>query len=523
MIPKEIRKKRVVLVNPGIDFLRVQRAGMFPNTAIMILSTILVNNDFDVAVVDGRYLTYEATIKRLSELIDDKLIFIGFSVMTLQVPWSYRVSCKIKELYPKVKIVWGGTHPTLFPEETVHDDAVDIVMVNDAASTVASLAQTLALDRDLSNVAGICYTDNNKIYKTQPNLVRDDFSNIPYVNFDIFNHKLYSRNNNIAIEPFYLGEYSDSIVYPIITGLGCAYKCTFCINTILERDYRYRSAGEIIERIKFLKSKYGANFIHPMDENFFINKKRIYEFVDLLDKEDLHIKWRPQLRADYFSKDYIDVNLARRLDRSGMVVAAMGVESASQQMLDKLNKHLKVEQIMEGLKIISRTNIIPKMNFMVGLPGESEEEIRKTYHMACQIRKEFKKSCITVTAFRLYPGSLLYNQAILEYGYKPPSSLNEWAAKGVRELGENVGYESRRSYKWIKNPKKFEGMRVAYDFISMDRLRYRIIYRILCKIAFMRFKRDFFAFIWIEKTAIGFFRIARDYIKLSGHHRSELR
>lgn len=463
------KKKKVLLVNPGVHFQEVVDYGMYPNTAIMVLATILDNAGFSVKVIDGKYRSADDAIKSILDEADNDLAFVGFSVMTVQLAWAYYVSKAIKAKAPEMPIVWGGVHPTLFPEQTVEDAAVDIVAVNDAAGTIAGLALTLSSGGDPAGIPGICYKDATGIRRTASNTDRDTFLNIPHINFSLIDHDRYSRNNNVATEEFYEGRYKNCRAYPVITGLGCAYSCTFCINVILGRRYCFRAAGEIVEQIKRIQKEYGADFIQPMDENFFINKKRTFEFLELLEKEDLKIKWRPQSRADYFSDTYLDIDAAKRLDRSGMVVAAMGVESASQKILDKLNKQLKVDQIIKAMEILSRTNIVPKMNFMVGLPGETEKDIKKTYDLAIRLRKIARKSCVTISPFRPYPGSPLYDHIVAEYGYKPPSNLSEWAKVSEEELSDGRGYESFEHYRWIQKPRKLKYMQSVYTEISWYR------------------------------------------------------
>lgn len=496
-----MKKNKIVLVNPAIHFQGPLNYGMYPNTAIMVLATILHNSGFQVKVIDGKYQKIDDAIRSILSEIDENLLFIGFSIMTIQLPWAYYVSQVIKSKYPNAFIVWGGVHPTLFPEQTIEDSAVDMVVVNDAASTISALSLKLSEGSDLPTIPGIFYKNNAQIISTAPNQNKDNFSNTPFINFSLINHKCYSGNNNIAIEDFYGNKYRNSRVYPITVGLGCSYQCTFCINTILKKQYLYREAREVVERIKFLQKDYGADFIHTMDENFFINRKRTFEFLDLLEKENLHIKWRPQTRADYFNDDYINVDVVKRLERSGMIVAAMGVESASPWVLDKLKKNLKVEQIIKAAEILSKTNIVPKMNFMVGIPGESQADIEKTYQLAMKIRKMAKKSCVTVVPFKPYPGSQLYDEIVSEYGYSPPSNLRDWAKLSKREFVESVGYESFENYKWIENIPRLKTIQYVYNQIAW--YNPRIYGRIRSSISFIRFRFNFFFFLFFEKRFFG--------------------
>ena len=499
-------KNKIVLVNPGIHFQKPVNYGIYPNTAIMVLTTILHNAGFCVKIVDGKYYNIDESVKLTLDEVDDDLVFIGFSVMTVQLSWAYYVSQAVKKARPSVKIVWGGAHPMLFPEQTVEDDSVDIVSADDSADTISTLASRLAQGSDLEGIAGIFYKNKKQILKTSLESKKDDFSSVPFIDFSLIDHEIYSRNNSVAMEEFYGGKYKAARNYPIITGLGCSYRCTFCINVILKRTYRYREAPEIIDRIKFLKSNYGADFIQPMDENFFINRRRTFEFLDLLEKEKLNINWRPQTRADYFTDNYINEEVAKRMDRLGMVVAAIGVESASQEILDKLQKNLKVEQTIKAAEILSKTNIVPKMNFMVGLPGETKEDVRKTYKLAVKLRKMIKKSCVTISPFRPYPGSQLYDEIVNKYGYTPPSSLKEWARISRKELIESDGYESFEKYKWIEDPGSFRKMLYVYNNIAWydPNLNNTLKGKLQSWVSFKRFDLNFFSFIWLEKKLLAF-------------------
>lgn len=487
------------MVNPGIHFQKPLNFGLYPNTAIMVLGTILKNAGFQVKIIDGNYSKIEDIISIISSEVDESLIFIGFSIMTIQLPWSYFVSAAIKSRFPYAAIVWGGVHPTLFPEQTVEDPVVDIVAANDAASTIVELAERISSDSDLSGVPGIFYKNGKQqIIINPPNTNKDNFNNIPFIDFTLLEHSRYSRKNSVAIEAFYGGQYKDMKTYPVITAIGCVHRCTFCINVILEKNFHFRSAEEIVERIEFIRRRYNADFIQPLDENFLFNKKRTFEFLDLLEKNKINIKWRPQARADYFDDNYINLETARRLNRSGMVVVSMGAESASQWMLDKLKKGLKVEQLIKAAQILSKANIVPKMNFMVGLPGETEEDIKNTYQLALRIRKMAKRSCIYVTPFRPYPGSELYDEVVNKYGYSPPGSLKEWARLSEKEFVDSAGYESFDNYKWVKNPRRLNAMLYVYKQIAFYNPGFKA--KIRSAISSFRIRFNLFLFIFWEKA-----------------------
>tara|TARA_B100001971_G_scaffold57697_1_gene52650 strand:+ start:2493 stop:4103 length:1611 start_codon:yes stop_codon:yes gene_type:complete len=509
-------KGRVVLVNPGIcgsPPFRFNEVGMYPNNAIQILGTILHQDMFDVKIVDGRYVNVEDAIEQISGLADNDLIFVGFSIMTVQVKWSYLVSRGIKGRNSNIKVVWGGVHPSLFPEQIVSDKHIDICVVNDCASTISKIAYSLRDKTDISMIPGLCYKKDNRVVRAQPNLIQDDFANIPFVDFTIMNHKVYSRNNNIAAFSSVNNEYKNCIVYPMNTALGCGFRCNFCINVILKKKYKMRSAEEIVDRIRFLQKEFGANFIHLNDENFFSSKERTYQFVELILRNNIKIKWRPSVRANYFNKDYVNEGFVTELEKSGMVIAVMGAESASQKTLDRLRKGIKVEDIHRAVEILSKTKIIPRMSFMVGMPGETEEDIKETYRLAVELKEKYPTFQPVVCPFRLYPGSELYDMAINKYGYKPPESLIDWVKLDDTEFNESLGYQSFDYYGWITDKEIFRlrnNVHSTYWLVAWKisphavnkglkaKFKYLIIY-ILYKLSSLRFKKEFYRLNFEEK------------------------
>lgn len=162
---------------------------------------------------------------------------------------------------------------------------------------------------------------------------------------------------------------------------------------------------------------------------------------------------------------------------------------------------MKVESIMKAVDVLSKTDIIPKMNFMVGLPGETKDEIEKTYKLAVEIRKKAKRSCVTISPFRPYPGSQLYEQCIKEYGYRPPSSLSEWSALSREDLVEGRGYESFEKYKWIKDHARLKAMQSIYEEIAWYRPQRdeRWHGKLRNLIAYWRFRTGYFGAVRIEK------------------------
>jgi radical SAM superfamily enzyme YgiQ (UPF0313 family) len=126
-----------------------------------------------------------------------------------------------------------------------------------------------------------------------------------------------------------------------------------------------------------LKEKFWFDHIWFCDDIFGLKPGWVHEFADLVEKEQLHFKFKIQARADLLlQEDYI-----RDLARAGCDNIWMGAESGSQKILDAMDKGTRVEQIYEATRILKKNNIHPSFFIQFGYPGETKEDIKKTIDM----------------------------------------------------------------------------------------------------------------------------------------------
>lgn len=160
----------VLVTTPSANYSYKNKGSIYPFTSILYIGTILKQNGYNVKIIDDWYdKDYIDHLKNFVTNNRDRIIYIGFSVMTVCVPSSLLASTEIKEISNELPIVWGGAHPTLFPEQTLKNDAIDIVVINEGLSAAIDIAEHLQKNEDLSNVLGIGYKDIlNNIKITSP-------------------------------------------------------------------------------------------------------------------------------------------------------------------------------------------------------------------------------------------------------------------------------------------------------------------------------------------------------------------
>ena len=508
-----MKKANIILVNPSCSYDdKVNEQIVYPNTAMMLFVTILDKEGYEVRLIDGNRYETPDCIKNISNSVNDSTLFVGFSVMTSQVAWAYKMTKEVKRLFPHLCIVWGGVHPTLYPEQAISDNAIDIVTVNEACSTIVLLAKAIEDKDDLSKVPGIYFKSDNEIIKTA-DYIPDNIKNIPYINFSLFDVDSYLCGNLLTLTFGNNIEGRELLSIPVLTGLGCAYKCTFCINVLLKRQYRFRSAEEIVDRVEYLQKTYNANFFQFLDEDFFISKKRTFDFIDLVEKRNLKFYFRPWACVSHFRDDYISLDVAKRLERIGMVIAVMGAECGSQTMLDRIQKQIKVEDTVRAVEILSKTKIIPRLSMMVGLPGEKKKEILDTYRLAVKLKGIDKRAEIPILSFALYPGSPIFNQAVKEYGFKVPSNFSEWT--NVNFAGY-LGFYLAQDKPWIFNREVFDRMNYLYNmsfqFETKKGKVFKFFYSVLIKIIKFRFTIGWFSFPF-EDYLFKLYRVSKASVK----------
>ena len=298
-------------------------------------------------------------------------IIVGIYVPSVKLKSALRVAEITKKINPNIKVVMGGPHPTIRPEEVLDNKNVDAVLKGEGESIFPTLVS------DLSNGA------NQYIYE-QSELIK----NINTIKFPA-RDKL-------------LDHYSPNGYGHIISARGCPYGCTYCGSVcIWHRTIRFRNLDNIMEEIKEVRDKYGTTDFTFWDETFTVNKKRINEFCDKI--KPLNVNWRCDTRIDV-----IDKKLLLKMIDSGLHHISIGVESGNQETLDFIKKGITVEQIKKAAKILNETGVYWKAYLMIGFPNETEQHILDTLNIIYEIKP--KRACLSI--FTPYPGTELFDYCI---------------------------------------------------------------------------------------------------------------
>ncbi|GAH48998.1 unnamed protein product, partial [marine sediment metagenome] len=174
----------------------------------------------------------------------------------------------------------------------------------------------------------------------------------------------------------------------------------FCSNNVVfGRKYRFRSSESIVNEIELLINEYNAKGIYFREDLFTVNEKRVMALCDEIRKRGLDFDWECESRVDTINEEMLTA-----MKGSGCKLIWFGVESGSQRILDDLNKQITLSQIREAYRLCQRVGIKAGASFMIGVPGETIDDIQNTIALAEELKPEFAWFNI----FTGYPTSPLY-------------------------------------------------------------------------------------------------------------------
>jgi magnesium-protoporphyrin IX monomethyl ester (oxidative) cyclase len=388
--------KVLLTLPPEIHNLEIYRVtGMrAPPLGILSIAAVLEKFGYKVEVIDSPTLQLDFN-SWLSKVKSIKPDVIGISMQTPMAPKGYMAAKLIKQEMPDIPLIAGGSHPSVMVEEALNN-GFDIVVRGEGEYTALELINHLenkGLEKTgLSDIAGIAFKFNDKIVKTNDRPLIQNLDELPWPArhlVDMNKYTLFGKNINIA---------------HIMASRGCPYGCIYCITSYYwGRRFRYRSAENVIEEIKYLYDKYHAKTIVFTDDEFTANWKFVKDFIDLLKKNNLDISFSCGTRVDLINKD-----LMKLLYDNGCNALYFGVESASQDTLNKIGKRITIEQAKKVFSYAKELKGFTTGSFILGFPWETVDDMKKTIEFAVKLNPDYAQ----FTALTPYPGTPLYDYAL---------------------------------------------------------------------------------------------------------------
>ncbi|MCX9012719.1 MAG: radical SAM protein, partial [Candidatus Methanoperedens sp.] len=320
--------------------------------------------------------------------------------------WDFYPRLSTGEFYPAE----NGEFLTAI--DTLENKNIDYIVKGEGEITFPVLLNALKNKNIFYDIKGIGYKDTSGIHINDASGYVDlnIISDLPYYLLDM--NKYIAKRDGFQR------------CLTLETSRGCPYNCGFCSNPLIhKRKWRSLNVDNIIKKTNYLQDQFNLDGIIFQEDNFFVNTERIKEFCGKIGVNG--IGWKANCRIKYLLDK--DQHFLKMLENAGCKMLQFGVESGSNRVLNLLNKGITIEDIIVVNKKLAKTNILCRYNFIVGMPTETEEEIKKTLRFIDKLRNENANLDLPfLNIYTPWPGTNLFNLAV-KNGFKPPDSLEGWS------------------------------------------------------------------------------------------------
>ncbi len=405
-------------------------------------ASLLKREGYDVVWLDGiaQGLSYAEFFAILAKENPD---LIAFETKTPVVKQHWKIIDDIKERFSGravPKIVLFGDHVTALPEESFQNSKVDCVITGgDYDFLLLNLCNAIKRTGAVSGSGlepGIYYRDNGQIKNTGKFKLEHNLDSLPFIDRDLTKWQLYAFKN---------GNYKKTPGTYIMSGRDCWWgKCTFCSWTTTYPSFRARSVNNVLDEIGSLINDYGVKEIMD-DSGTFPTGGWLVDFCNGMIDRGYHkkISIDCNMRFGAVSKESYAL-----MKKANFRLLLFGLESANQKTLDRVNKNLKIEDVIEGCRLARNAGLYPHITIMFGYPWETYEDALKTLKLGQWLLRKGYAYTMQATVVIPYPGTPLFEECKTngwlnslnwqEYDMKHPVMRTDISEEKIMELVQGM-------------------------------------------------------------------------------------
>lgn len=381
----------------------------------------------DLTLYNNWKTTFEELLKEFKPNV------IGFSVPTV----AYTNAKELAEIAKKFdfveKIIFGGPHPSACTKSVLEENPDTIIVKGEGEITMYEIAKEKRLD----TIKGISFVKNGKIIENSERPFIEDLNILPFPARDLMELEKYK-------------EYFQNFRFTtIMSSRGCPFRCIYCCKATLGTRWIPRNPENIIKEIVEIKKIYGIENIFFHDDLFTFSEERILKFCDLLERNNLKLKWQCVTRVDRVSR-----KLLKRMKDVGCFLINFGVETGNQKIMNSIRKGITLEQAENAFKWCKEIGIYTLANFMIGLPEDTPKTIKNTIDFA----KKLDPGSAQFTLTTPFPDTELWRIMEEEELIEKPVDWNFFRSYGLTSYDD---YVACFGHKNIDVKKLFQFVKIA--------------------------------------------------------------
>lgn len=411
---------KVLLIQPPISNIItthlpkyvINESGSYPPLGLMYLASSLEEKiKASVEILDAEL--YKMSLEEIKKEVDRrKPNIVGITATTFTLIDVINTARAIKELNNATHVCIGGPHTSIYPTETINLPMADSIVIGEGENTFTELVQKLSDNESLENIKGLTFkTKDKRIITNARREFIENLDTIPFPARHLIDHAKYRS---------IIGKHSTFTT--LISSRGCPYNCLYCYHAFGKR-YRKHSINYVINEIKKCLNL-GIGEFWFFDDIFTIDRKRTIDLCNAIKHEKLDILWDIRTRINL-----LDLELLKNLRSAGCNRISIGIESGTEKGQKALRKNIDLNQAKEKAKQIKSLGFELYVDFMIGSPGETKQDILKTISFAIELDPDYVQFAITTP----FPNTDLYELGFSKGIYKK-DYWKEFASNPIKDF-----------------------------------------------------------------------------------------
>lgn len=400
--PRTDRRWKVLLINPprfgeliGKNPAIVEKhRGFNPPLGILSLAGFLeTHSSFSLELIDAQPKGY--TYEQLEEILAAKdADVVGITAMTFTLIDVFKTVRLVRKVIPKAKIVLGGPHVHLYPQETIRHPEVDFLMQGEGEVAFLQLLNNLDHPAAWPLIKGLVFKDEQG--KIVDNGIAASTENLDELGMPA-RHLL-----DVGDYTSLLGR--DNVITTMFTSRGCPYRCTFCdrpYSPVLS-GFRCRSAKHVADEMEICLAL-GIKEAFIYDDTFTVRRDRVFELCDEIERRKIKFRWDVRAHVNTMTPE-----LLQRMKQAGCDRIHYGVECGNDRMLKVIKKNATVAKVREVVGQTKAVGMEVLCYFIIGQQTETASDVNDSLNLARQLDPNY----VHFTIFCPYPGTEIYAQGL---------------------------------------------------------------------------------------------------------------
>lgn len=367
--------------------------GVFPPLGLAYAAAIHEQSGNQAIIIDANaeHLSIENALTRVNAFQPDMLGFLLTAYGFFDALRWIRFFKKTTNL----PVLAGNILCSMYPDVVMRYSEIDYIIIGSATETLPRLVKRLKNRQSLDGLSGIGWRRNKEIIISKPLTMKEDFNNLPFPARHLLPndkyHAIMSKRKNYTI---------------MITSKGCNSKCTFC--HIRSIPLSFRPEDKVVDEMEECFTKFGIREMDIFDPSFTMSKSRVLKICQGIIKKGIDIHWACRTRVDQ-----VDKELLHYMHRAGCRRILYGIESGVNESLQNMRKGIVINQSKQAVKITRKYGIKALGFFMLGVPGETVETLRRTIRYSREIGVDYAQYHRTMAK----PNTCLSDQVNETLGY----------------------------------------------------------------------------------------------------------